>query len=135
MRLSGARRYASLHLQLIDGLTEGAEIAASRETNHPAIASRSHRLFRVYAANSPATELVVLGRFEIWLKDGTGVGLDFTARFVVADTANPEQGIEEENSKREVRFSYVQAWTDPTEMIKAFQRASENLGLGVNTRV
>lgn len=98
-------------------LIDYTEIAASREKNHPAIASRSHQFSRIYAANSPATDLVVLGSFTIGLKGGNSVTLDFTARFVVA----AGQGGEED------KFQYVQVWTDPTEMKAAFRKAEETL--------
>ena len=94
----------------------GTEISACREKNHPATASHSHELVRIYATNSPASDLLVLGSFRIGLKDGNHVDLDFTARFVT----NAGQGEEE-------RLQFVQVWTDPTDMIKAYEKASETL--------
>jgi hypothetical protein len=93
------------------------EIAASRKNNSPIIASRSHQLHRVYVAESPATDLVVLGNFRIDLKDGNYVSIDFTARFVVV-TGDREQ---------EARFQFVQVWTDPTDMKVAFEKAKSTL--------
>ncbi|KAL9624461.1 MAG: hypothetical protein Q9160_001424 [Pyrenula sp. 1 TL-2023] len=95
------------------------EIATSRENNHPATASRAHHLFHISAANSPATDVVVLGKFDIGLKDGNSVDFDFTARFVVAVGAHDEE---------EHKLQYVQVWTDPTKMIAAFRKAEETLG-------
>jgi hypothetical protein len=93
------------------------EIAASREHNSPVVASRSHRLLRVYVAEIPAIDLVVLGSFRISLKDGNHVSIDFTARFVVATG----------NSEREARLQLVQVWTDPTDMKAASETAMETL--------
>jgi hypothetical protein len=92
-------------------------IAASRQQNSPVIESRSHELFRVYAADSPATDLVVLGRFEIRLKDGNTVHLDFTARFIVAQAA----------SEGEAKLQLVRVWTEDTGMKAAIEKATATL--------
>jgi hypothetical protein len=59
---------------------------------------------------------LVLGRFEIGLTDGNSVIIDFTARFVIA----AGQGEEE-------RLQFVQVWTDSTDLLAAFKKASEKL--------
>jgi hypothetical protein len=94
------------------------EIATSRKQMKSLIASRAYELFHVYAANSPATDLAVVGRFTIGLEDGNHVDLDFTARFVVVL----------DDSDADTKFQSVQVWTDPTEMKAAYGRAKETLG-------
>jgi len=79
--------------------------------------SRSHNLFQVFAADSPARDLVVLGNFDIALKDGNNVRFDFTARFIVV----PGEG------EQQAAFRLAQVWTDPTDMIAAFKKATETL--------
>jgi hypothetical protein len=59
---------------------------------------------------------VVLGKFEIGLKDGNAVPLDFTARFRIASGPGDEAKLE-----------HVQVWTDPTEMQAAFEKATQTL--------
>jgi hypothetical protein len=75
-------------------------------------------LHRVYVADMPATDFVVLGSFHINLKDGNHVKFDFTARFVVAREALPEG---------DVRLQSVQVWTDPTDMVAAIKTATATL--------
>jgi hypothetical protein len=91
-------------------------IAASREGMRPTLVSRGHKLVRIYAANSPATDLLVSGSFNIALTDGNSVELDFTARFLVASEED-EEG----------KLKYVEVWTDPAEMIEAFKKAQAAL--------
>jgi len=92
------------------------EIAASRKNNSQLTASRSHELVQIYASNSPGTDLVVLGNFKIELVDGNHVEFPFTARFIV--TSN--QGGEDEG-----KLEYVEVWTDPTDMLVAYEKASQ----------
>jgi hypothetical protein len=82
------------------------------------VASRAHQLVRIYVANSPATDLVVLGNFKIGLKDGNSVEFDFTARFVVSA---PGTG---------GKFQYVEVWTDGTVMQEAVEKARQTLATG-----
>jgi hypothetical protein len=69
-------------------------------------------------ADTPATDVVVLGSFGISLVDGNHVKFDFTARFVV------ERG---DLAKGEARLRSVQFWTDPTAMLKATKAAKDIL--------
>jgi hypothetical protein len=71
-------------------------------------------LKHVFANNSPATDLVVLGNFTIGLKDDSKTTFDFTARFIV-EISKPDNG---------PRFRFVRVWTDPTEMKAAFEKAA-----------
>lgn len=88
-----------------------SEIAASRQNNSPLIVSRAHNLAKVFASNSPATDVLVLGTFTIELKDGSRTRFDFTARFVAS------------SSTSDAKLRMVQVWTDPTAMKAAFERA------------
>ena len=92
------------------------EIAASREKNNPLVVSRSHQIVHVYAGNSPASDLVILGNFEINLKDGSAVKLDFTARFVLA-TEQEDEG----------KVKFVEFWTDGSAMREAIEKANQTL--------
>jgi hypothetical protein len=83
------------------------------------VASRSHHLRSVYVADTPATDFVVLGSFDISLIDGNNVVFDFTARFVVARGEELPHG--------EPRLRSVQVWTDPTDMQAASQKATATL--------
>lgn len=56
---------------------------------------------------------MVLGKFEIGLKDGNSVDLEFTARFVVAE----EEG----------RLQSVEVWTDSQATKAAFEKATQTL--------
>ena len=66
--------------------------------------------------NSPATDLVVLGSFEIGLKDGNSVDLDFTARFNLAS-----------NEGEEGKLQYVEVWTDGSATKVALEKAGQTL--------
>jgi hypothetical protein len=91
-----------------------SEIASSREHNNPLIASRAHELRRVFCANSPASDLLVIGMFKIDLKDGQSVEIDFNTRFVVDQVED-----------RVARLKFVQVWTDPTDMMAAMEKAKK----------
>jgi hypothetical protein len=91
-----------------------AAIASSRSKNSPAIISRGHQIDGVYIGNEEATDIVVLGKFELNLKDGNSVSTEFTARFVVR------------GQEGDAKLESVRVWTDPTEMKKAL----EGLGQG-----
>jgi hypothetical protein len=58
----------------------------------------------------------VLGSFDIALKDGNNVVLDFTARFKV----------DFKDGERKAAIQLAQVWTDPTEMIAA-KKAAESV--------
>lgn len=92
------------------------EIAGSRSKLSPIIKYRKHFLNGVYATNSPATDLVVLGRFEIGYKDGSVLELDFTARFVLTDYKGDE-----------VKVKHAEFWSDGGETKEAFEKASKAL--------
>jgi hypothetical protein len=84
----------------------------------PIVASRAHQLVRIYAANSPATDLMVLGNFKIALKDGNSVEFDFTARFIISERGTGG------------KFQYVEVWTDGTAMQEAVENARQTLAAG-----
>lgn len=106
------------------------ELVKCRTRLDPAIASRSHTLLRVWAANSPATDLLAWGTFGMELKNGKRVVFDFTARFVVGfEKAKEDGGVEGEGQREEgeQKFEYVRVWTDPTKMLEALKKANEEL--------
>jgi hypothetical protein len=67
---------------------------------------------KVFASDSPATDLMVLGIFTIQLSDGSSTKMDFTARFVINELGP------------DTKLQSVQVWTDPTTMNAAFERAA-----------
>jgi hypothetical protein len=67
----------------------------------------------VFAADSPATDIVVLGNFTITLVNGSVTRFDFTARFIL--TTGITEG--------ETRFASVQVWTDNAPMQSALEKA------------
>ncbi|QDS77275.1 hypothetical protein FKW77_003952 [Venturia effusa] len=85
------------------------EIASSRPSNLPIIAYRKHHFIKIYTNDCPATDLLVLGNFEIGFKTGSVLLLDFTARFVV-DT---EEG----------KLRSVEVFSDGGESKEAFEEA------------
>ncbi|KAJ3039399.1 hypothetical protein HDV00_012275 [Rhizophlyctis rosea] len=89
------------------------EIAASRKTMSPVIQSRQHEVVQVFASNSPATDVLVLGSLTIQLNDGSEVKTEFNARMVLDESGK--------------RVKLVVVWSDPTLMIEAFKRAAANL--------
>jgi hypothetical protein len=105
----------SIHIQISNLWSNQAptEIASSREHNNPIITYRKHHFNQIYAANSPATDLVVLGNFEIGLKDGNSVYLEFTARLVIAEG--------------EQKLRSVEVWTDGQATKAAFEKATKAL--------
>jgi hypothetical protein len=113
-----------MHLQLplhlerkqITQANKWIEIAQSRSKMSPILAYRKHVLNGVYATNSPSTDLVVLGRFEIGYKDGSVLYLDFTARFDLTD----HQG-------NNIRIKCAEFWSDGGETKEAFEKASKAL--------
>jgi len=98
-------------------LTTHVAIAACRKGIHPEIVSRSHKLIKVWASDSPATDLSVLGVMKLNLVDGNNVEFDFNARFVVENDRDGEDR----------RLSFVQVWTDPTKSKAAIGKAKESL--------
>jgi hypothetical protein len=99
-------------------------IARSRKNPSPLVTSRAHQLFRVYAADSPATDIVVLGKFIISLKDSNIVHLDFTARIITTNSTSDE----------EPRFQSLQVWTDPTDMTAAMSKAKASFAAENGTK-
>ena len=89
------------------------EIAASRKMMHPVIQSREHTISHVFAANSPATDVMVLGSVVIQLKDGSEVTGEFNSRLVLADDGK--------------RLKLAHSWADPTAMLEAFKKAAAAL--------
>ena len=80
---------------------------------HPVIQSREHTISYVFAANSLATDVMVVGSVVIQLKDGSEVTADFNSRLVLADDGK--------------RLKFVQSWADPTAMLEAFKKAGAAL--------
>lgn len=89
--------------------TLGTEIASSRSGMSPILAYRKHHFTKIYANNSPTTDLAVLGRFEIGFKTGSVLDLEFTARFVV----DAEVG----------RLKSVEVFSDGGQSKQAFEEA------------
>lgn len=75
----------------------------------PIVAYRKHHFTKIYANNSPATDLAVLGRFEIGFKTGSVLDLEFTARFVV----DVDEG----------RLKSVEVFSDGGQSKKAYEEA------------
>lgn len=88
------------------------EIASSRKGMSPIVAHRKYHFTQIYASNSPATDLAVLGKFEISFKDGSSIDLDFTARFIVAE---------------EGRLKSVEVFTDGGATKAAYEKATKAL--------
>jgi hypothetical protein len=98
-------------------LTE--EIATSRYgPTNGLIAFRNHTIHRVYASNSPATDIVLLGHLRLKLADETSVEGEFVARMVLD---------EKEQKKGEERLALVKIWSDPSPFVNAFKRVGEHL--------
>jgi hypothetical protein len=76
-------------------------------------------LFHVYVADTPVTDLLILGNFTIGLKGGKYINLDFTARFV----AKPVE------SEQKARLRFVQVWTDSSKMQEAISKAFTDLAV------
>lgn len=75
----------------------------------PILAYRKHHFTKIYANNSPATDLAVLGRFEIGFKTGSVLDLEFTASFVI----DAEEG----------RLRSVEVFSDGGQSKGAFEEA------------
>jgi hypothetical protein len=115
-------QYARLSYRMISLIVySNTAIAASRGKNSPLIASRAHEFTQIFAANSPATDLVILGKFLIGYKDGNSVEVDFTARFILA------------TGEDEGRLKHVEVWTDSTASRAALEKAKETLGAAENS--
>jgi hypothetical protein len=78
----------------------------------PVVAYRKHYFTQIYAANSPASDIAVLGKFELGFKDGSSFDLEFTARFVVAE---------------EGRLRSVEVFTDGGATKAAYEKATKAL--------
>lgn len=82
----------------------------------PILAYRKHHFTNIYANNSPATDLAVLGSFEIGFKTGDVLDLEFTARFVV----DAEEG----------KLKSAEVFSDGGQSKKAFEEAMKVWGEG-----
>jgi hypothetical protein len=78
----------------------------------PVVAHRKYQFTQIYATNSPATDLAILGKFVIGFKDGSSIDLDFTARFIVAE---------------EGRLRSVEVFTDGGATKAAYEEATKAL--------
>lgn len=64
------------------------ELKASRATAWTHIASRKHDIQKVFAGSvdSVGSDIMMLGRLDLGLRNGNSLSMDFISRFVLEDT-------------------------------------------------